>query len=188
MKRIIWINACLLAVFFMLGSMAPVQDDDRSNFKEDFLTRINRVRQSGCKCGSQKMPPVPPLVWNDQLEKAAEGHADDMAARRYFNHTGKDGSSSYDRVTRVGYTIKGYRSFAVGENIAYGQQSIEEVQNGWFKSPGHCKNLMNADFKDVGVARNNGYWVQDFGGREEFSTQQKLMIKKGAKIIEQKND
>ncbi|MEO6149034.1 MAG: CAP domain-containing protein [Mucilaginibacter sp.] len=186
MKRI-WITACLLAAFFMFGGMALRQDDDYNDFKENFLNRINRVRQNGCKCGTQNMPPVPPLVWNEQLEDAATSHAADMAARQYFSHTSKDGRSSYDRITNAGYTIKGFRSFAVGENIAYGQESISEVQNGWFKSPGHCKNLMNADFKEVGVAHNSGYWVQDFGGREQFSPQQQ-MIKRGARIIQRQGN
>ncbi|RCH56013.1 CAP domain-containing protein [Mucilaginibacter hurinus] len=186
MKTIIWRSAILLTVFITLGSLTIVQNNDTTEFKDDFLSRINSVRQAGCKCGTQYMPPVAPLAWSDELERAAKNHASDMAARRYFNHTSKDGSTSYDRITRAGYTMKGYRSIAVGENIAFGQQSIAEVQNGWFKSPGHCKNLMNADFKEVGVAHDRTYWVQNFGGREEFTRQQKLMIKKGARLVERK--
>ncbi|RYE19186.1 MAG: CAP domain-containing protein, partial [Sphingobacteriales bacterium] len=147
---------------------------------------INRVRQTGCKCGRQQMPPVPPLIWNDLLEKAAQSHAEDMAARKYFSHKSRDGRNIEDRIINAGYTPKGFRSFAIGENIAYGQRSIAEVQNGWFKSPGHCKNLMNADFKEVGIVRHNSYWVQDFGGRESFTPQQQLMIKKGARIIQRR--
>jgi hypothetical protein len=57
--------------------------------------------------------------------------------------------------------------------------------NGWFKSPGHCKNLMNPAFKEIGIALYNTYWVQDFGGRESFTEEQQKMIKSGkAKLIE----
>ena len=84
-----------------------------------------------------------------------------------------------DRIALAGYTFKGYRSFMIGENIAQGQQSIAEVMHGWFKSVGHCRNLMNPGFKEVGVAENNSYWVQDFGGREPFSAEQQKLIKSG---------
>lgn len=172
-------------LFFGLSSMA-VPHDDYANFKEEFLARINKVRQNGCKCGSQKMPPAPPLVWNEQLEKAAVDHAADMNKRRYFSHQSKDGRKIQDRIMNAGYTFKGFRSFVIGENIAFGQETIEEVQNGWFKSEGHCRNLMNPEFKEVGVARYQKYWVQDFGGRETFSPQQQEMIKKGARIIQKR--
>ncbi|MDB5133094.1 MAG: hypothetical protein JWR02_2843 [Mucilaginibacter sp.] len=154
-------------------------------FRREFLNDINRVRESGCNCGGAYMPPVPPLIWNDNLEIAAIGHARDMADRNYFNHTSKDGRSMEDRITLAGYTFKGYKSFMAGENIAQGQTSIQEVMQGWFKSPGHCKNLMNPAFKEVGVAEYNTYWVQDFGGRVPFSAEQQRLLKSGrARLIE----
>jgi len=125
------------------------------------------------------MPPAPPLVWNDNLEIAAAGHAQDMFNRSYFSHTSKDGRSMQDRIVMAGYIFKGYRSFMVGENIAEGQMSIAQVMQGWIKSEGHCKNLMNPGFKEIGVAENNHYWVQDFGGRESFSAEQQRLIKSG---------
>jgi len=84
-----------------------------------------------------------------------------------------------DRIVMAGYIFKGYRSFMVGENIAEGQMSIAQVMQGWIKSEGHCKNLMNPGFKEIGVAENNHYWVQDFGGRESFSAEQQRLIKSG---------
>lgn len=129
------------------------------------------------------MPPAPPIVWNNTLEASAIGHAKDMEYRNYFSHTSKDGRSIEDRILEAGYTYEGYRSFAIGENIAYGQRSIAEVSDGWFKSEGHCRNLMNPDFKEIGIARSGLYWVQDFGGRESFSAEQQKMIKNGAKLI-----
>jgi uncharacterized protein YkwD len=67
----------------------------------------------------------------------------------------------------------------IGENIAFGPPTIAEVMQGWFNSPGHCKNLMNPEFKEIGVAEDRTYWVQDFGGREAFSPQMQQMIKSG---------
>ncbi len=126
-------------VFILLAAMGSKPVTNSLSFKNEFLNRINKMRQQGCNCGGVYMPPVPPLSWNSQLEEAAEGHARDMDRRNYFNHTSKDGRSIEDRIMAAGYTYTGYKSFAIGENIAKGQESIAEVTNGWFKSPGHCQ-------------------------------------------------
>jgi uncharacterized protein YkwD len=150
-----------------------------ADFKNEFLSSINATRVKGCNCGDTYFPPAPPLTWNNKLFDAAIGHAKDMAKRNYFSHTSQDGRSMEDRIVLAGYIFKGFKSFAIGENIAQGQQSIAEVMDGWFKSEGHCKNLMNRDFKEVGVAQYNDYWVQDFGGRTSFTVEQQKLIKSG---------
>lgn len=156
-----------------------------SAFKRDFLKSINSARQKGCTCGNTYMPPAPPMIWNDQLEIAAIGHAEDMYDKNHFSHTSKNGRTVEDRILAAGYTYKGYRSFAIGENIAQGQMSIAEVMKGWIKSEGHCKNLMNPQYREVGVAMYNDYWVQDFGGRQSFTEEQQKLIKSGKiKVIE----
>jgi uncharacterized protein YkwD len=174
---------CSIVVLALTGAKSVEPNAGNESFKNEFLNRINKVRQQGCKCGSNYMPPVAPLVWNDVLTDAAEGHAKDMSKRSYFSHTGKNGSSIEDRIKAAGYTYDGYKSFAIGENIAMGQETIAEVSNGWFKSVGHCKNLMNADFREIGIAEYNKYWVQDFGGREAFTKREKELIKSGRLII-----
>jgi uncharacterized protein YkwD len=90
------------------------------------------------------------------------------------------------RISNAGYAFKGFRSYTVGENIAQGQMSIDEVMTGWLKSEGHCKNLMNPAFKEIGVAEFNHYWVQDFGGRESFTAEQQKLIKSGRYKLVQK--
>jgi uncharacterized protein YkwD len=177
MKYIIYpLLFVLVALTFNVNSKQP---DNSSQFKRELLESINHTRASGCTCGVTYMPPAPPVVWNDKLEKAAMGHARDMAKHDYFSHTSRDGRSTMARVEDAGYTHNGFRGFTVGENIAQGQQSIAEVMEGWFKSEGHCKNLMNPDFKEVGVAEHDTYWVQDFGGRVSFSPEMQEMIKSG---------
>jgi len=159
-----------------------------AGFKEEFLERINSARAKGCNCGSTYFPPAPPLTWNDQLYDAAYGHARDMAKRNYFSHTSKDGRSMEDRIVSAGYTFKGFKSFTIGENIAQGQQSIAEVMDGWLKSEGHCRNLMNPAFKEIGAAEYKTYWVQDFGGRTSFTAAQQKLIKSGKyKLVQEKN-
>ncbi len=175
MKRSIACVVFIVVSLFHLGT-AYAQS---TQFKNEFLASINATRAKGCNCGDTYFPPAPPLTWNDKLFDAAMGHAKDMTKRNYFSHTSQDGRSMEDRIVFAGYTFKGYKSFAIGENIAQGQQSIAEVMDGWFKSEGHCKNLMNRDFKEVGVAQYNDYWVQDFGGRTSFTAEQQRLIKSG---------
>ena len=160
---------------------------DNSSFKQDFLYLINKTRATGCNCGNLWYPPAPPLVWNNDLEDAANGHAKDMARQNYFSHESKDGRTMNSRIVTAGYTYKGWKSFMIGENIAFGQTSISEVMAGWFKSEGHCKNLMNPGFKEVGVAEHDKYWVQDFGGRVPVSKEQQELIKSGKYRLIQKD-
>lgn len=182
MKKLTGIIA--LTAIFLTSISATGPNLPKKNFKKEFLTRINEARHKGCTCGNVYMPPAPPLTWNDDLEKAAISHAEDMYYHNYFSHTSKNGRSTSDRVINAGYTFKGYKAFYAGENIAMGQMNIGEVMDGWLKSPGHCKNLMNPAFREVGVAQFNQYWVQDFGGREAFSAYEQKMIKSGKyKII-----
>jgi uncharacterized protein YkwD len=101
-----------------------------------------------------------PLTVNAKLTKAAQAHSADMAAHQNMSHTGSDGSSPGDRITRAGYTWSAY-----GENVAYGYATPEQVMNGWMNSPGHRANILNCSFKEIGVglAQPGSYWTQDFG-------------------------
>jgi uncharacterized protein YkwD len=177
----------LIVILVVLFGFNSAYSQSSRQFKAEFLARINATRQKGCNCGSKYFPPAAPLTWNDDLEDAAIGHAKDMSRKNYFSHTSKDGRSMEDRIVFAGYKFKGYKSFAIGENIAQGQLTVPEVMDGWFKSEGHCQNLMNPDFKEVGVAEYKTYWVQDFGGRTEFSAQQQKLIKSGKyRLIQEK--
>lgn len=166
-------------IILLTGASAGQQHINNDRFKEEFLSRINKIRAKGCNCGVTYFPPAPPIRWNDELEFAARAHALDMSERHYFSHTSMNGRSMSDRALEAGYGSKGYKTYAVGENIAQGQMSIAEVMGGWLHSEAHCRNLMNPDFKEVGVAQTDHYWVQDFGGREAFSPREQQMIKSG---------
>ncbi|MFF4699128.1 CAP domain-containing protein [Streptomyces chattanoogensis] len=101
-----------------------------------------------------------PLVVNAKLTKAAQAHSKDMADHRNMSHTGSDGSSPGDRITRAGYDWSAY-----GENVAYGYATPESVMKGWMSSPGHKRNILDCSFKEIGVglAQPGNYWTQDFG-------------------------
>jgi len=137
------------------------------NFRAAVLARINQVRASGADCGSDGVfGAAAPVAWNDKLTLAAEGHSQDMAAKNFFSHTSADGRTLADRVNATGYAWS-----SLGENIAAGYPSINAVMDGWIASPGHCANLMNAGFAEVGVVCVPGnagdtystYWTMDLG-------------------------
>jgi uncharacterized protein YkwD len=128
------------------------------------LQLVNDVRARGTRCGSRVFAPAPPMTLSGTLESVAYGHAADMAVHNYFEHEDLTGKSPADRVRAVGYREK-----LVGENIAYGPKTIAEVVQGWLDSPGHCENIMDPRFMEMGIARATGqlsrhglYWVQVF--------------------------
>jgi uncharacterized protein YkwD len=108
------------------------------------------------------------LTKNSALTKSAEDYALRMGQYNFFGHTGNDGSTFITRNTSAGYT--NYRW--MGENIAAGQRTPEEVMRDWMNSPGHKANIVNTKAKEIGVgyAKVSGstygtYWVQEFGAR-----------------------
>jgi uncharacterized protein YkwD len=132
--------------------------------EQEVLERVNHVRSQGAKCGSKYYPPVENLRINEWLTMAAMKQARDMATANFFSHAGINGNTAGDRITAMGYswTIS-------GENIAWGQKTPKQVVESWIKSPGHCQNIMNAKFQDMGIAqaraKNKIYWVQTFGAQ-----------------------
>lgn len=136
--------------------------------QQEILTYINQARSKPCQCGATVYPAVPALSLDTQLNSASDKFALDMATYNYFSHTGRDGSMPWDRMTREGYVWQ-----AAGENIAAGYTTTRAVVDGWLQSEGHCKNIMSANFKDVGVgyaysatSTYKYYWVTDFGTRQ----------------------
>jgi len=129
------------------------------------LDLVNQARATPRSCGRQAYPAARPVRWNETLAEAARLHSEDMARNNYFSHGGRDGSNPGQRVERVGYRYR-----ATGENIAGGQRTPEETVAGWIGSAGHCANLMNPAFTEMGAAfatdarsEYGVYWTQAFG-------------------------
>lgn len=100
---------------------------------------------------------LPALSTMTKLDKAAQIRADELKEK--YSHDRPDGTSCFTVLDDV--NINGYS--AVGENIALGQRSPEQVVQAWMNSDGHRRNIMNVQFEKIGVgyADNNG-WVQLF--------------------------
>ena len=124
----------------------------------EMVDSVNLLRSKGCRCGTDSMPPVPPLTWNAQLEAAAAAHAKDMYQNNYFSHISPQGSSPIQRAQQAGYT-----GTYVGENIGRGYATIGEVMLAWQLSEAHCKAMMDTLYKEMGASQYGEYWVQEFG-------------------------
>jgi uncharacterized protein YkwD len=148
--------------------LLPLHLPEQDVVGREILDAVNAARAVPRNCGERAFAAAAPVAWNDALGAAALAHSRDMAARRHMAHEGSDGSTVAVRATRAGY---GWR--LVGENIAAGQPSASEAVAGWIDSPGHCANLMNPAFTEMGAgyeisrARMPGfvYWTQVFGVR-----------------------
>lgn len=127
-------------------------------WQQQMLEEVNRLRQRGCRCGTDSMPPAPQLGWNDTLALAADAHVKDMYERQYFDHISPDGSSPVQRAIRAGYS-----GTYIGENIAKGYSSVNEVMQAWKNSESHCRAMMDSIYREMGAATAHSYWVQEFG-------------------------
>jgi uncharacterized protein YkwD len=132
------------------------------------LELVNEARVKPRRCGSKRFEPVPPLTLSSVLSRAALVHAKDMSANNFFDHRGSDGSKPAQRATRVGYDWA-----TIAENIAKGPATAEEVVQVWLDSPGHCVNIMGAQYREMGVAyytdfahKGEIFWAQEFGTRK----------------------
>ena len=99
-----------------------------------------------------------PLTRVAALDRAAQGHADNMVANGFFSHTAPDGSTPLKRMRRAGY----YACYAA-ENIAQGQISPSATVRSWMGSEGHRKNILSASPQQYGVGVADGpTWVMAY--------------------------
>ncbi|MFF8783436.1 CAP domain-containing protein [Streptomyces sp. NPDC015125] len=126
--------------------------DTQSSAEARVLSLVNQERaQAGCS----------PVTADTELAGLAQRFSDDMARRGFFDHTDPDGDTPWDRARAAGISDLG------GENIARGQATAQAVMDSWMNSPGHRANILNCDYKTLGVGAHVGpggpWWTQDFG-------------------------
>ncbi|MFK0285178.1 CAP domain-containing protein [Streptomyces sp. NPDC090499] len=131
---------------------APITTSQEAVVEAEVLKLVNEERAKvGCSA----------LSASSSLAKLAEAFSDDMAARDFFDHTDPDGKTPWDRAAAAGIANLG------GENIARGQATAQAVMDAWMNSEGHRANILNCDFKTLGVGVHFGeggpWWTQDFG-------------------------
>jgi uncharacterized protein YkwD len=144
------------------------------DFDKQVLDLTNQARARNWDCMAKRFPTsgklrLVPLERNIVLDRAARAQSAGMALSRYFDHQSSlDSSHPADRVSATDYPWH-----MVGENIAAGQPTPAVVVDAWLRSPGHCKNIMNPDYTQIGLsfvqrpssgseAQARNFWTQVF--------------------------
>jgi len=150
-----------------LGQSSPNALRANSVIEEEIIRLVNLQRAAAG---------LAPLAVNMRLNAAAGFHTTDMVriGNLYgpevaHEHTlyGTNRPQVSDRFDAAGYDIWS-RSFAFGENIAYGFSSAASVMNAWMSSAGHRANILSTSFREIGVsvgadAQGRLYFTQTFG-------------------------
>ncbi|MBB6730761.1 serine protease [Cohnella sp. CBP 2801] len=122
----------------------------QSDYASQVVTLVNQER---AKQG------LSALKTDSKLTSVALAKAKDMYNNNYFDHNSPTYGSPFDMMKQFGVSY----SYA-GENIAKGQRDPQEVMTAWMNSAGHKANILNVNYKSIGVAYYNGEWVQEFTG------------------------
>ncbi|GGL97077.1 membrane protein [Streptomyces fumigatiscleroticus] len=131
---------------------ASVTVSEESAAAAQVLALVNEERAKvGCSA----------VAANSALTGLAQDFSEAMAEQGFFDHTDPSGATPWDRAEEAGISNLG------GENIARGQADAAAVMEAWMNSPGHRANILNCDFRTLGVGVHFGsggpWWTQDFG-------------------------
>jgi len=94
------------------------------------------------------------LAPNAALERVAQGHSEDMAARAYFEHNSPEGQTPLQRVEASGYLANPELGCELAENIAWGSLEYATpaaVVAAWMASPDHSANILTAGYRESGI-------------------------------------
>ena len=102
-----------------------------------------------------------PYFFDSTLTELAMIRSAEMKGTETMSHTRPNGGyvdiiKPFFEVLVVNY------SPAKGENVAFGQETAEQVMNDWLNSPGHCAAIVSKDFTCMGAGEFDGYWTQLF--------------------------
>ncbi len=123
-----------------------------------FLNLLNQYRQQNG---------LGTLIIDSNIEDASRWMSTDMGIHNYFSHIDSLGRDPFQRMCDFGYCYNTWK----GENLAAGTSSAQVAFDLWKGSPDHNANMLNAEYKVIGIARAytagssyGWYWTTDFGG------------------------
>ena len=99
----------------------------------------------------------PPLVWMSAVASVAQQHSENMASHDFFSHTDHRGKNPFERLAEAGIVFR-----SAAENIAYGQQTAEQVMQSWLSSSGHRRNIEDCGFAQHGIGLAHTRWTHVF--------------------------
>ncbi|MFN3258065.1 MAG: CAP domain-containing protein [Ilumatobacter sp.] len=109
-------------------------------FSEQAVAILSLVNAERTQRGLQ------PLELDERLTEAADRHTSDQAAAGDIYHVAPNGTGPGERIAATGYPFSSW-----GENVAAGYRTAEAVMAGWMNSPGHCRNILNPGYTELGV-------------------------------------
>jgi uncharacterized protein YkwD len=158
---VMWLAGVATAGQPNVGALEPCIDDAQM---QKAVEQINALRRQAAPCASTHAA-MQRLTWEAKLAVSAHEQATDLALQDRLSHT-----DSRNRGLGVRLRSVGYASAGAGENLAAGQSDIEDTLQAWLASPSHCANLMQPEYRDVGLAcvqrrgsRYERFWVAHFG-------------------------
>jgi len=137
--------------FYKLTFPADLTTQPDPAAEDRMLQRINGAR---AQVGLSSLRP------DTLLQQAARAHSVDMYQRHYFSHKTPDGKTPYDRLHD-----QRFHYVTAGENIAFAPD-VDQAWDSLMKSPDHRANILNPDFRCVGIGAYKG-----LNGYEEMFTQ-----------------
>ena len=180
MKRAFLLLGLLLALSGALASTVHASDAAPSTTERlqaldgQILTRLNAVRAAhGLR----------PLIVSDGLENAAVAHSRDLIQAGVFQHDSPDGTSFVQRLKHF-YSPSGYSSWTAGENILYNTADIdaETAIEAWLDSPPHRENMLDPDWREVGIGSVHASSAGGtFGGEATWVITMDFGVRTGAK-------
>ena len=176
LKPLAALAAALVLLLVAAPSASAAGACSSANATVSQSTKRQLVRATLCVLNAERARHrLRPFRLNRRLSEAARRHSRAMARRRFFSHNSLSGRSFVDRIRRTGY-LRGARSWAVGENIAYGsyvRSSARAIGRAWMNSPGHRANILSRSYRAIGIGIARGTpaggpgatYTTDFGRR-----------------------
>ncbi len=166
MAKTFFIVVCVISIVCIQSCVSPSKHEPKkpvvhhnvsttNQLQLAFVAATNKARSKARMCGDKKFPAAPALALNNKLNQAAYLHSLDMYENQFLEHSSSNGNTLVERMRNESYSWR-----AVAENIAHNQKNIAQVIEDWLSSPGHCSNIMSADFTETGIAQVNRYWTQ----------------------------
>jgi hypothetical protein len=165
---------CLLALFVLKALTVPFLIYFPKNA---FFGDVSKIALIELLNSDRQSQGLAPLQENSELDSAAIMKAQDMLAKDYFSHVSPQGITPW-----YWFRLADYNYQMAGENLAIGFLDSQEVETAWLDSPSHRANLLNPDYKDIGIAVLSGQFgqnkttvvVQLFGTLQPVATEQKV--------------
>jgi uncharacterized protein YkwD len=173
--------AAVVAALCALGAAAPAaRADDCAG--ADLVPAADNLAQVGqatlCLLNEQRAAQgLRPLVVSVRLGTASVGYSQRMVEQAFFAHVSPDGGTLVDRLSAVGYVSRA-GGWVAGENIGWGQGPLSTARSmvtAWMNSPGHRANILDAEYRDIGLGLALGTppdrswgatYTTDFGRRQ----------------------